>query len=131
MIVDTSVLLQILFDEAGAEEAVRTLASGHALKVAAPTVLETEIVFGARAGFEAGSVQELLDRLAIEIVPFGTEHLREAKLAYARFGKGRGHPARLNLGDCVSYALARVENEPLAFKGTDFAATDIDGVRLG
>jgi len=131
MVVDTSILLQILFDEPGAAEAVRALAREGALKIAAPTVLEAEIVYGMRAGFDTGAVQELIERLGMEVVAFGADHVREAKLAYARFGKGRGHPARLNFGDCVSYALARIESEPLAFKGDDFAATDVESVRLG
>ena len=59
-----------------------------------------------------------------EIVPFDLPQLRAAQEAYRRFGKGR-HPAGLNFGDCMSYALARVCDEPLLYKGGDFARTDI------
>ncbi|UCH25668.1 MAG: type II toxin-antitoxin system VapC family toxin [Trueperaceae bacterium] len=60
------------------------------------------------------------------VCPFTAEHVLEAKLAYARYGKGQGHAAALNFGDCVSYALAKVEGKPLAFKGEDLNHTDLN-----
>lgn len=131
MVIDSSVLLQILFEEPGAEEAVLTLGRASNLIMASPTLLETEIVYGSRRGFNLGEVAELALRLGIALRPFTAEHVMEAKLAYARFGKGQGHPAQLNFGDCVSYALAKVEGRPLAFKGEDFNLTDLDVVKLG
>jgi ribonuclease VapC len=131
MIVDSSVLLQILFDEPGAEDTLRALGTAPSLKIAAPTLLETEIVHGALVGFGSGAVSELVERLDIEVLPFTSEHTREARLAYSRYGKGQGHPARLNFGDCISYALARVTGQPLAFKGDDFNHTDLKAIRLG
>jgi ribonuclease VapC len=70
-------------------------------------------------------VSELLDRLDITRVPFGEARWREAPDAYWRFGRGR-HPASPNFRDCLSYAFARLANEPLLFVGDDFAATDLD-----
>lgn len=131
MIVDSSVLLQILFEEAGAQDSLRTLGTTPNLKIAAPTLLETETVWGASLSFDSGAVTELVERLAIEVVPFTLEHVREARLAYSRYGKGQGHPARLNFGDCISYALSRVAGQPLAFKGDDFNHTDLKTIRLG
>ena len=66
----------------------------------------------------------LIGELAIEIVPFDEEQARQSRAAFVRFGKGR-HPAALNFGDCVSYALAQSLALPLLFKGTDFAKTDV------
>ena len=131
MVVDSSVLLQILFEEAGAEEAVHKLGREPVLIMASPTLLETEVVYGSRRGFRVGEVAELVKRLAIAVEPFTAEHVLEAKLAYAQFGKGQGHPAQLNFGDCVSYALAKVTGQPLAFKGEDFNLTDLWVVKFG
>lgn len=131
MVIDSSVLLQILFEEPGAEEAVLTLGRASNPIMASPTLLETEIVYGSRQGFNLGEVAELVERLGVALRPFTAEHVMEAKLAYARFGKGQGHPAQLNFGDCVSYALAKVAGRPLAFKGEDFNLTDLDVVKLG
>ena len=131
MVVDSSVLIQILFQEPGAEVAIAAIAAEPRCLIATPTILETEIVVGSVGGFGAGVVGELLQRLNIEPRAFEFEHVLEAKVAYARFGKGTGHPARLSFGDCVSYALARVEGAPLAFKGDDFDQTDLEVVELG
>lgn len=131
MVIDSSVLLQILFAEPGAGEAVRVLGRETMLIIASPTLLETEIVWGSRRGFSSGEVAELVTRLGISLEPFTAEHVLEAKLSYARFGKGQRHPAQLNFGDCVSYALAKVTGQPLAFKGEDFNLTDLAFIKLG
>ena len=102
MVVDSSVLLQILFAERGAAKSVATLGRSAELLMAAPTLFETEILFGARRGFNSGDVAELVERLAIDVHPLTREHVLQAKLAYGRFGKGQGHEAQLNFGDCVS-----------------------------
>lgn len=128
MTLDASVLLQILFDEPYATEALGLLAGEDRLVIAAPTVLEAEIVWGARRGYEGREVRTLLDRLGARIVPFGDEEAEEARLAYARFGRGSGRAARLNFGDCIAYATARVRGEPLVCKGDDFARTDVPRV---
>lgn len=131
MVVDSSVLLQILFEEPGAEEAVFVLGRASALIMASSTLLETEIVYGSRRGFNLGEVAELTLRLGVALHPFTAEHAMEAKQAYALFSKGQGHQAQLNFGDCVSYALAKVAEQPLAFRGEDLSLTDLDVVKLG
>lgn len=72
----------------------------------------------------ADELDNLLDELGIELVPFDEPQARESQRAFIRFGKGR-HPAGLNFGDCISYALARSMGLPLLFKGDDFAKTDV------
>jgi ribonuclease VapC len=65
-----------------------------------------------------------LRRLEAEVVPFNQEHLDAAATAFIRFGRGR-HPAALNFGDCMTYAIASVAGMPLLFAGEDFGRTDI------
>ena len=94
--------------------------------MSAGTLLELGIVFLHREG--APLVADLFDLIRIsriEIVPVSEDHARDAILAYSRFGKASRHPARLNHGDCFAYSLAKALDQPLLFKGDDFARTDI------
>jgi ribonuclease VapC len=92
----------------------------------AVTVYETGIVLGRRRGWEiVAELNALVDLLGIEIVPFSAAQIMAALDAYSRYGKGIDPKARLNLGDCAAYALAKSMNAPLLFKGEDFAATDV------
>lgn len=87
------------------------------------------MVLEGRGGEDAGADLDLfLRRAAVEIVAFDQEQLTWARRAYRRYGKGR-HRAGLNFGDCAAYALAQWSGEPLLFKGSDFAATDVLRVR--
>ena len=126
MIVDTSALVAIVVREPGHESILAKLAAPTAgTGIGTPTVAELGIVLSARLRIDARShVAELLDRLDIAEVPFGEAHWREAVDAFWRFGRGR-HRASLNFGDCLSYAVARLANEPLLFVGDDFTATDV------
>lgn len=72
------------------------------------------------------TLDAILLSLGVEVVPFTPSQARLAQEAYLRFGRGSGHPARLNLGDCISYALAKDTGEPLLFKGNDFVHTDLN-----
>ena len=74
----------------------------------------------------SSALDPFLNESRIQIEPFTPAQARIARAAYQRFGKGSGHPARLNMGDCFSYALARDLGEPLLFKGDDFTLTDIE-----
>ncbi len=74
----------------------------------------------------AADVNEFLTIASVRYVPITAEQARTALDAFARYGKGRGHPAQLNLGDCFAYAVARDEGVPLLFKGNDFSRTDIE-----
>jgi ribonuclease VapC len=125
MIVDTSALLAMVFKEPGHEELVQKISEAEYLGVGTPTLAETGIVLGARLG---GGGKTILARLCQELglvqIPFGDAHWREAVDAYERFGRGR-HPARLNFGDCLSYATAKLAGRPLLYVGKDFTRTDV------
>jgi ribonuclease VapC len=125
MIVDSSAILAIVFREPGYEAVLERLETASAAAAGAPTLAETAIVLSARLRRDArGLLERLLQELRIQSVPFSDEHWRAAHDAYLRFGKGR-HPARLNFGDCLSYATAKLAHQPLLFVGRDFAKTDV------
>jgi len=125
MVIDTSALLAIVFNEPDAEHFELALATDPVRLISASSVLEAAIVIEARLG-EAGGreLDELLSTAQVTIMPFTTEHAAIARQAYRTYGKGR-HPAGLNYGDCFSYALAKTSSEALLFKGDDFSQTDI------
>ncbi len=126
MIVDSSAIVAVLLHEADADDLANKLTTHLPLRMSAATYLEVSIVIenkgGPRAGYE---LDDFISKTEIEIIPFSTEHAEAARIAWRRFGKGN-HPARLNFGDCFSYALAKTTGEPLLFKGNDFSQTDIE-----
>ncbi len=125
MVLDSSVVLHILFREPGYQEVARRLNDAPRLLVGAPTLVEAAMVLVQREGeAQALVLEDLLRRLEVEVVAFSEEHYREALAAFRRYGKGR-HPAGLNFGDCLSYAVAKVFGLPLAYAGDDFAQTDL------
>lgn len=125
MVLDTSALLAVLFDEADAERFRLAIELDETRLVSAATLLETTIVAEARKGEPGGRELELLvHKAAITTVPVDADQVAEARRAWRRFGKGR-HAANLNYGDLFAYALARTAGEPLLFKGDDFARTDV------
>jgi ribonuclease VapC len=126
IVVDASALLAIIQGEPEANRFLSVIRSADRALVSAVTVLETGIVLRARRG--AAGAQELnglLEAMAIEVVAFDAASAALALDAFERYGKGVNPKARLNLGDCVVYALAKELNAPLLFKGGDFAETDI------
>lgn len=125
MIVDTSALIAIIFDEPEASDLLAMLLTGEC-RMSAATFFETGMVIDRKAedAFPAKALEELLALAEIKIVSFGEDQALLARDAYAQFGKGR-HRARLNFGDCFTYALAKKTDEPLLFKGNDFSQTDI------
>ena len=126
MIVDTSALVAVTLQASGFEDLITVLEGSPFSGIGTPTLVETGIVLSARVG--GGVARELVSQLLHEFgivpVPFGDDHWREAIVASERFGRGR-HPASLNFGDCMTYAVARLAAEPLLFVGDDFRATDI------
>jgi ribonuclease VapC len=125
MIVDTSALLAILFDEPDAERYARALAEADTTRLSAGNFVEAAIVVEAQTHASGrGQFDTLIRRAGIVIEPFTEEQAHLARQAYTDFGKGR-HPAGLNFGDCFAYALAKATAEPLLFKGGDFSKTDI------
>lgn len=131
MIVDTSAILAILFEEDDAELYARALTQADSCRVSAANFVEAAIVIDAQTK-DKGSRQfdAFFRRAAIAIEPVNEEQAHIARQAYADFGKGR-HPAGLNFGDCFAYALAKLTGEPLLFKGKDFKKTDITSALEG
>lgn len=126
MIVDTSVLVALVLREPGWEGARDRLAAATSAGVGAPTLAETGLVLSVKLGGDPRAILvRLLQEFRIAVVPFDDGHWREAVGAYQRYGKGR-HAARLNFGDCLSYATARLAAQPLLCVGEDFAKTDLE-----
>ncbi len=126
MIVDTSALIAILRDEPGATSYAKAIAKAHARRISAANYVETAAVIDAsRDPIASRRLDDLLREAAFVIEPVTPAQARIAREAYRDFGRGSGHPANLNFGDCFAYALARAINEPLLFKGDDFTHTDI------
>ena len=125
MILDTSAILAVLFDEPERDEFVRKIGDAAQVGVGAPTVVETGIVLCGSRG-ESGRLQlaEFVRRAGAVVISFEGVHWSSAVDAWLRFGRGR-HPAALNLGDCLAYATAAVASQPLLCKGSDFAQTDL------
>lgn len=128
MVVDSSAVLAILFNEPERNLFSDALAAGRVRLMSSVNVLETAVVVSSRKGPRgARELDLLLHHAEFEVVSFTADHFRLARGAYERYGKGR-HPAGLNLGDCCAYALARHTGYPLLFKGDDFPRTDVVGV---
>jgi ribonuclease VapC len=130
MVIDTSAIIAVLPNEAGAAHFAQAIESSSQRLLSAANLLEASIVIESRKG-EAGGreLDLLLYHAAIEIVAVDQDQAETARIAWRRFGKGR-HPAGLNYGDCFAYALAKTRELPLLFQGDDFSRTDIDGVPL-
>lgn len=126
MILDTSAVVAVLRDEPERSRFVDLMLSADHLRIAAPTLVElTMVVDGVRDPVISRALDTLLHQLGVEVVAFDAEQARIARAALRDFGRGSGHPARLNMGDCMSYALATATGEPLLFKGDDFVHTDV------
>ena len=125
MIVDSSAVLAILFKEPERDVFATALSEAGVRLVSSVNAFEAAVVVSSRKGPSGIRELDLLFHHAgLEIVSFTESHLRLAREAYERYGKGR-HPAGLNLGDCCAYALARHSGETLLFKGDDFTRTDV------
>jgi len=126
MVIDSSAIITLLLGEPETTEFVAAIAAASSRLVSAATYLESAIVIVARSGPKAiEQLDRLLDDLEIEVVPFGRDQAILAITAYRQYGKGSGHAAGLNFGDCFSYSLAKLRDEPLLFKGNDFSHTDL------
>ena len=125
MILDSSAVVAVLFQEPGYEALLEKVLATSEVSIGAPTLAETAIVVSARLGTDA---RPLLSRFlregAIETLPFGEAQFGAAVGAWLRFGRGR-HPASLNFGDCLAYATARLAGRPLLCLGDDFSRTDL------
>jgi ribonuclease VapC len=128
IVVETSALIALLFAEPTAAAIAARISSSPNPVLPSSAYVEASFVYCGRNG-AAGlqRLDELIADLGLEIIPFTPIHARAAADAFLRFGKGR-HPTGLNFGDCMSYAVAKVEGLPLLYVGADFAMTDVAGV---
>ncbi|MGB4777542.1 type II toxin-antitoxin system VapC family toxin [Microbacterium sp.] len=125
MIVDSSALISALLLEPGSERIFELLGE-YGGQIPAPILVEARMVARSKAG--SGGVRRLegiIRQFRLGVTPFDLEQADVASSAHISYGRGTGHPARLNLGDTYSYALAYVRDEPLLFVGDDFGRTDI------
>lgn len=126
MIVDASALLAILRDEPEASTCAEALAAARHRRISAVNYVEAAVVIdSSRDPIASRRLDELLRTARLQVEAVTPAQARIAREAYRDFGKGSGHPARLNFGDCFAYALAKVTGESLLFKGEDFNHTDI------
>lgn len=126
MIVDTSALIAILKNEPDAEVFSKAIEASKIVRISAASYLETYIVVERyRLPILKARLEEVLENPGLIVEPVTVEQARIARQAYRDYGRGSGHPANLNFGDCFSYALARVKREPILFKGGDFSQTDL------
>jgi ribonuclease VapC len=123
---DTSALVAVALDEDDGLTFSQILKSRTCI-IGAPTLLETFMVLYGKAGFQPDVFWRDIDRLRnISTIPFDSRCLTAARNAFERYGKGRNAQSALNFGDCMAYAIAKVHDVPLLFKGQDFLATDIE-----
>jgi ribonuclease VapC len=125
MVIDTSAIVAILFDEPERRRFNELIEADGIRLISAATFLEAALVVESRRGEAAGRELDLLmHRAQVSVVPVDSEQAEVARVAWRRYRRGR-HVAGLNYGDCFSYALAKVSGEPLLAKGADFILTDL------
>jgi ribonuclease VapC len=131
VIVDSSAIVAILLREAEWELLLDKLVEADSAPgVGAPTLVETGIVLAARLGIPGKSLlARFIQESGLRVISFTADHWPVAVDAYVRYGKGR-HPAALNFGDCLTYAVSRIASEPLLCVGNDFARTDLPLVEI-
>ena len=126
MIIDASALLAIILAEPDAEVFARAIAMSDARRMPSVTWFEATLRVDAKGdSFAVNRFDNFVRDFSIEIIPFTSDHAREARRSRSLFGKPH-HPAQLNFGDCLVYGVAKHEGEPLLFKGNDFSETDIE-----
>lgn len=125
MILDSSAVIAVIGDEQSSDRLLDAIEDAPQCGIGAPTLTESAIVLIRRFGLHGRlMLSGFLQENDIVAIPFGERHWSVASEAFIRYGKGR-HPAALNLGDCMTYATARLADLPLLFIGNDFAQTDL------
>lgn len=129
MVIDTSAIIAIAYDEPESAKFQRAIAEDNLRLISVASVIEASIVVARKSGRDAApealaQLDEIFSSLGLTIEPVTAVHIAIARDAYIRYGKSM-HEAGLNYGDCFSYALAKDAGEPLLFKGDDFSKTDI------
>ena len=125
MVLDSSALVAIILDEPESRQLTSKIDDAESVMIGAPTLFETAMVLQREGGDSVVRMTGYLRSIGVKIIPFGEPHYEVSLRAFIRFGKGR-HPARLNILDCMSYAIAAVAGLPLLYVGDDFSKTDIE-----
>lgn len=126
MIVDSSAMVAVITREPDWMPLSERMKSADSLRISAASYLETAIVLdGRRNPAVSAGLDDLLEDMEMTIEPVTAEQARVARQAYRDYGRGSGHAANLNFGDCFTYALAREKREPVLWKGEDFGHTDL------
>jgi len=125
VIVDSSALIAIVIGEPEAETFAQLIIANRPARISGGTWIELAAVITRGHPHRYPLLLDLIQQAGLVIEPVSAEQAQIGHNAYRRFGIGSGHPARLNFGDCFAYALAKSLNEPLLFKGDDFAQTDV------
>jgi ribonuclease VapC len=126
MVLDSSAVVALLLEESSAAKLETAMRGKSVFIMGTPAVLETAMVLGSRHPDRgAYNLDAFIAARRVEIVPFDVAQLAAARDAFRRYGRGSGSRAKLNFGDCCTYALAKTFNEPLLFVGDDFSHTDI------
>ncbi len=126
MILDTSVLAAIIFGEDDRAAILEAISGAPSRRISAATYIELSIVVDSRRDpVMSRGLDDLLARLRIEVVDLTFSQAQVARGAHLDFGRRSGNPAKLNMGDCFSYSLAKIRDEPLLWKGDDFGHTDV------
>jgi ribonuclease VapC len=130
MILDSSSIVAILLAEPEAEDFAKAIESAAACRISAASYVESAIVIdSARDAIASRKFDDFFRASRIKIEPVTPHQAEIARQAYRDFGKGR-HKAGLNFGDCFAYALAKEMDEPLLYKGRDFAHTDVERTKI-
>lgn len=126
MIVDTSAIVAVALNEPSTASILGAVERSDRLRMSAASKVELTAVLSRRASpQDQRRVETILLAWGVEITAFDSAQAEIASRAYRDFGRGSGHPAKLNMGDCFSYALAASSGEPLLFVGDDFTHTDV------
>ena len=130
MVIDTSAVIACLLSEPERRSFVEAIEADPVRLISVVGVVEASfVILGRKPAGGLADLQAFLDEGEIERIAVDVRQADIAVEAFRRFGRGR-HPARLNIGDCFAYALAKATGEPLLFKGGDFAQTDIQAVAV-
>jgi len=125
LILDSSAIVAVICREPGYEKLLDKIAAAKNLFIGAPSMAETELALTIKLQRDAGAVvEQFLAESGVTVLPFSREHVSIFLEAFLRYGKGR-HAARLNMGDCFSYATTKLAGQPLLFVGDDFTRTDL------
>jgi ribonuclease VapC len=125
LILDSSAVVAVICREPGHEELLWKIADARAVAIGAPTVAESQMVISIKLGDSGARVDQFLSQIQVLVIPFTRDHVSIFFDAFHRYGKGR-HPARLNMGDCFTYAIAKAAGQKVLYVGGDFSQTDLE-----